>query len=74
MKPENTELEEEDEKYMFGGLKASSMKGKMKRPDNVVDMAVGWSKQYGLVRIIARTKDIFYCISPSNIILYIMYI
>merc|ERR1712008_77375 len=26
---------------------ASSMKGKMKRPEHVKDMAVGWSNQYG---------------------------
>ena len=37
----------EDQEYFQDGQKASSMKGKMKRPNNVADMAVGWSKQYG---------------------------
>ena len=47
MKPDTTETNEDDEKYFQEGQSASSMKGKMKRPDNVQDMAVGWSKQYG---------------------------
>ena len=45
--PENTKVDDSDQIYFQDGQKASSMKGKMKRPDNVQDMAMGWSKQYG---------------------------
>ena len=43
--PENAS--KEDEAYFQEGQLASSMKGKMKRPEHVTDMALGWSKQYG---------------------------
>ena len=38
---------DEDQKYFQEGHQASTMKGKMKRPEHVTDMALGWSKQYG---------------------------
>lgn len=47
MMPENTEIDPNDEKYFQDGQVASTMKGKNKRPKNVPDMAIGWSKQYG---------------------------
>ena len=47
MVPENTDVDPNDEKYFQDGHAASTMKGKNKRPKNVPDMAIGWSKQYG---------------------------
>lgn len=47
MRPDDTPLADDDQKYFQEGHQASTMKGKMKRPKNVPDMAVGWSKQYG---------------------------
>ena len=43
--PENAS--KDDAVYFQEGQTASSMKGKMKRPEHVKDMAVGWSNQYG---------------------------